>query len=416
MIPRDFLNQFHDMPGVDANAFAQAMLLPPAVSLKINRRKLSDIGEAGYGELEQVAWCRSGYYLDERPNFTLNPLLHAGAFYVQDASSMVYEEIVSNLVAQGALPQRAGVLDICAAPGGKSTSIINAMGDDSFLLANEFVPQRATILKENLLKWGFPNIMVTNSPTSRIASLGESFHLVAVDAPCSGEGMMRKDPKAVEQWSPSLVRQCAALQRDILTDAVGALLPGGFMIYSTCTFNRVEDEDQLIWLRDVMGLEILDPLPANSFGILGSVVPGVPALRFMPHVTRGEGLFVALLRKPGNLTAGCDSKLPARIRSKAKVILDGIPKTIMKGKVEIPASESVLATDFDRASYPMAEVGRETALRYLRHEAITLPGNMPRGYVVISYGGHPLGLVKNIGNRANNLYPAAWRIRQQVDF
>lgn len=404
------------MPGVDAAAFAEAMLLPPAVSLKINRRKLSDVGEAGYGELEQVAWCRSGYYLDERPNFTLNPLLHAGAFYVQDASSMVYEEMVRSLVVQGALPRQAAVLDLCAAPGGKSTSIINALDDESFLLANEFVPQRATILKENLLKWGFPNIMVTNSPTSRLASLGESFHLVAVDAPCSGEGMMRKDLKAVEQWSPALVRQCAALQRDILADAVGMLLPGGFLIYSTCTFNRVEDEDQLLWLRDEMGLEILDPLPAGDFNILGSVVPEVKALRFMPHVTRGEGLFVALLRKPGELPSDRDPKLPARIRSKAKVILDGIPQTIMKGKVEIPASESVLATDFDLASYPIAEVDRETALRYLRHEAITLSGNMPRGYVVISYGGHPLGLVKNIGNRANNLYPAAWRIRQQVDF
>ncbi len=416
MIPQDFLNQFHDMPGVDAAAFAEAMLLPPAVSLKINRRKLSDVDEAGYGELEQVAWCRSGYYLDERPNFTLNPLLHAGAFYVQDASSMVYEEMVRSLAEQGALPRRAAVLDLCAAPGGKSTSIINALDDESFLLANEFVPQRATILKENLLKWGFPNIMVTNSPTSRIASLGESFHLVAVDAPCSGEGMMRKDPKAVEQWSPALVRQCAALQRDILADAVGLLLPGGFLIYSTCTFNRLEDEDQLLWLRDEMGLEILDPLPAGDFNILGSVVPEVKALRFMPHVTRGEGLFVALLRKPGELPSDRDPKLPTRIRSTAKVILDGIPQTIMKGKVEIPASESVLATDFDPASYPIAEVDRETALRYLRHEAITLSGNMPRGYVVISYGGHPLGLVKNIGNRANNLYPAAWRIRQQVDF
>lgn len=416
MIPQDFLNQFHDMPGVDAAAFAEAMLLPPAVSLKINHRKLSDVDEAGYGELEQVAWCRSGYYLDERPNFTLNPLLHAGAFYVQDASSMVYEEMVRSLAEQGALPRRAAVLDLCAAPGGKSTSIINALDDESFLLANEFVPQRATILKENLLKWGFPNIMVTNSPTSRIASLGESFHLVAVDAPCSGEGMMRKGPKAVEQWSPALVRQCAALQRDILADAVGVLLPGGFLIYSTCTFNRLEDEDQLLWLRDEMGLEILDPLPAGDFNILGSVVPEVKALRFMPHVTRGEGLFVALLRKPGELPSDRDPKLPTRIRSTAKVILDGIPQTIMKGKVEIPASESVLATDFDPASYPIAEVDRETALRYLRHEAITLSGNMPRGYVVISYGGHPLGLVKNIGNRANNLYPAAWRIRQQVDF
>lgn len=414
MIPSTFLDEIAKLPGLDPVAFAQAMENPPVVSVKLNRRKASGIEEVGYGALEPVKWCRSGYYIEQRPNFTLNPLLHAGVFYVQDASSMVYETIVGRLMSDGLLPARPAVLDACAAPGGKTTSIINALPDGSLVVANEFVASRANVLKENLLKWGYPDIMVTNSPVSRFAGFGERFHLVAVDAPCSGEGMMRKDAEAVRQWSPGLVRSCASLQRQILEDAVKAMLPGGCLIYSTCTFNRTENEDQLVWLRDSLGLEVLDPLPGVDYGVPRSAVAGVEALRFMPHITRGEGLFVGLLRKPGVLSPSSPSNLADKVADAAKVILNGIPRTLHKGKIEMPASESVLATDFDPASFPAADVDLETALRYLRHEAVALSGNMPRGYVVIRYGGHPLGLVKNVGTRANNLYPAAWRVRMSL--
>lgn len=413
MVSSEFLDEIAGLPGLDAEAFCRAIAEPPAVSVKLNRRKAAGITEIGYGELEPVKWCGSGYYLDSRPNFTLNPLLHAGVFYVQDASSMIYETVVDSLVGAGALPARAAVLDMCAAPGGKTTSMINALPDGSLVVANEFVPQRASVLKENLLKWGYPDMIVTNSATSGFAALGQSFHLVAVDAPCSGEGMMRKDAKAVEQWSPALVHRCASLQRDILSDAVQCLLPGGYMIYSTCTFNRLENEDQLLWLRDRSGMEIVDSEVAPDAGILGSVCPEAPAMRFMPHATRGEGLFVALLRKPGSLSSDYDAKLPGLIAKKTKVILDGIPKSVTKGKVEVPASESVLAATHDPSRFPVAEVDLDTALRYLRHEAVILDGRVPRGYVAVSYKGHTLGLVKNIGSRANNLYPSAWRIRMQ---
>lgn len=414
MISSEFLDGIAELPGMDAGAFRRAMSGPPVVSVKLNRRKAAEVTEIGYGALEPVKWCSSGYYLDNRPNFTLNPLLHAGVFYVQDASSMIYETVVSSLVDDGSVPACAAVLDMCAAPGGKTTSMINALRDGSLVVANEFVPQRASVLRENLLKWGYPDIVVTNSPTSRFADLDGSFHIVAVDAPCSGEGMMRKDAKAVEQWSPALVRQCASLQREILADAVQCLLPGGFLIYSTCTFNRSENEDQLLWLRDELGMEIVDPRVAADAGILGSVCPQAPAMRFMPHATRGEGLFLGLLRKSGSLPVCADSKLRERISKKTKVILDGIPESVLKGKVEVPASESVLAAGYDRSRFPMAEVDGDTALRYLRHETIVLGPDMPRGFVVVSYKGHPLGLVKNIGSRANNLYPSAWRIRMQA--
>lgn len=410
-IPEEFLKIVESMPGVDAVAFSAAMSEVPAVSVKLNRRKCADITELGYGSPAPVKWCSNGFYLDERPQFTLNPLLHAGVFYVQDASSMVHEEIVRRLVAGGVLDATSVVADFCAAPGGKTTSIINALPDGALMVANEFEPRRAAILKENLLKWGYPEMVVTNSPTSRLASLGEVFDLVAVDAPCSGEGMMRKDETARTQWNPGLVTKCAALQREILADAVAALKPGGILIYSTCTFNRTEDEDNVSWIAAEAGLEPVDmELPAE-WRIGASLRPDVPALRFMPHLTRGEGLFVAVLRKPGESATTNRRKLSDALRRQTRVILDGIPTVTLKGKLEIPASEWTLAVDFPIDNYPFAELGKETALSYLRHEAITLSADTPKGYVVVCYKGHPLGFVKNIGNRANNLFPANWKIK-----
>ena len=242
-IPEGFKEMVRGMQGIDGEALLAALDTPSPVSIKINRRKLKDCstqavaGTLGYGDLKPVPWCASGFYLPARPQFTLNPLLHAGVFYVQEAGSMFYESIVQELAAD--LPPGL-VLDACAAPGGKSTSILNALPDGWTLVSNEFVPTRAAVLRENLLKWGYPDIVVTNSPVSALAKGAPLFSIVAVDAPCSGEGMMRKEPVARSQWSPGLVQQCAALQREILADAVGALLPGGILIYSTCTFNTAE--------------------------------------------------------------------------------------------------------------------------------------------------------------------------------
>lgn len=412
MIPEEFIESVSRLPGLDVKAFLSAMSESPSVSVKLNRRKASDVAEIGYGDLEPVKWCRNGFYLAERPKFTLNPLLHAGVFYVQDASSMIHETLTANLLERGLLPERPLALDLCAAPGGKTTSMINALPDGSTVVTNEVMPQRARILAENLQKWGYPEILVTGSPTSRLAAAAPgAFDLIAVDAPCSGEGMMRKDEDARLQWSPRLTASCAALQREILVDAVAMLRPGGIMIYSTCTFNRDENELNVEWLVNEYGLQPVDPEIPADFGIGREIGSSFPALRFMPHLTRGEGLFAAMLRKPGESPAADRSKTLDSIRKKAKVILDGIPKTTLKGKLELPASQLALATDFQHGKYPEAELDLDTALRYLRHEAITLDPNAERGFVVVNYKGHPLGLVKNIGNRANNLFPAEWRIR-----
>lgn len=226
---------------------------------------------------------------------------------------------------------------------------------------------------------------------------------------------MRKDEEAARQWSEGLVTQCAALQRDILSEAVKVLRPGGFLIYSTCTFNRREDEENVEWLISGHGLEPVDMDFPDEWGIGKGIGTDLPVLRFMPHLTRGEGLFVAVLRKPGESRPVNREKVLSIIRKKARVILDDIPTVNTKGKVEIPASEWALATDFPRGRYPESDVDLETALRYLRHEAICLDADSPRGFTVITHKGHPLGFVKNIGNRANNLYPTEWRIRMNTD-
>lgn len=417
-LPEEFVQQMSSLIGDEYNDFCEAMSLPPMVSIRLNRRKCHDIVDAGYEGAEEVKWCPLGYYLPERPVFTLNPLFHAGLFYVQDASSMIYETIAEKIMPMAmdtGTPLR--VLDMCAAPGGKTTCLINAAPDGTLIVANEFIASRAAILKENLLKWGYPEIMITNSPTSAFAKLPESFDIVTVDAPCSGEGMMRKEEVAVTQWSEGLQRQCAALQRDILTDAFAALKPGGFMIYSTCTFNLLENEENVRFLVEELGMVPVDMEFPKEWGILPGIDTPYPCLRFMPHATRGEGLFAAVLRKEGDYPRAPHSKLKGfkeLLASKVKVICDGIPRFAVKGHDKVPTTESVLATDYQRGSLPEAEVDLTTALSFLRHEALRLDSEIPKGFVVITYRGFPLGLVKNIGSRANNLFPAAWRVRMNI--
>lgn len=414
-LPDQFINRMEGMLGEEAQDFLTAMQENPSVSIKLNRRKTLDPSVTGYEGLTPVSWCDSGYYIPERPKFTLNPLLHAGVFYVQDASSMVYETIAEKII-PAALdtgnPLR--ILDMCAAPGGKTTSLINALPDGSIVVANEFVGSRASVLYENLTKWGYPDFVVTNSPTSAFTRLGEVFDIVAVDAPCSGEGMMRKEEVAVSQWNEGLIKLCADLQREILDNAISVLKPGGFLIYSTCTFNTVENEDNLRWLAEDKGLIPVDMRFPPEWGISEGIDTPYPCMRFMPHKTRGEGLFVAVLRKEGDYPRArvlSQSGFMKLLKASVKVIAEGIPLTTLKGKDHAPSSESVLATNFTRDSLPEIEVDENTALSYLRHEALRLPENIGRGFVTIKYKGFPLGLVKNIGNRANNLYPSRWRIK-----
>lgn len=454
-LPSKFIENIRALIPEESEAFIKAMAEEPAVSIKLNKRKTPVGGEEYlYTEGQPVKWCNSGKYLSERPKFTLNPLMHCGVFYVQDASSMIYETITEKLAEACDKSKPLLALDLCAAPGGKTTSIINALPDGSTVVANEFVAQRAVILRENLSKWGYHDVIVTNSPTDRFTLTGEIFDIVAVDAPCSGEGMMRKDPKAVEQWSESLIRQCRRLQEEIVTNAAGALKNGGFLIYSTCTFNHIENEEMAEFIVEKLGLTPFSLDFPEEWNIHRGVGTDIPCYRFMPHITKGEGLFVAVFRKedsddasprlkePGknrrtdksepltdlkDWTTG-DNRLtrikdtvyaasPAldalrrRLEEKVRILSAGVPVAESKGKNWSPRVELALSDIYNRNKFPTIEADEETALKYLRAEALILPPETDRNFVCMTFKGVPLGFVKNIGNRANNLYPSEWRIR-----
>ncbi len=419
----------------------------PTVAIRLNTSKKAEL-PAWDATLSPVEWCDTGFYLSERPNFTLSPQLHCGAFYVQEASSMIYRHIVKIL--SNDFPLKYA--DVCAAPGGKTTAAIDVLPYGSLVVANEFVPTRAQILKENIQKWGYHNVLVTNSDTSRFSKLKSFFDIMAVDAPCSGEGMMRKDETAVSQWSPALVTQCKKLQREILANVWDGLKPGGYLIYSTCTFNRDENEENVDFICNELGGESVKFDFPKEWGILSGIMTSHHCYRFMPHSTRGEGLFVSVIRKKGDHVCERVSKSPKSavknsypeikkwlsspdefmliessgrinairksqlsevevITKNLKTILTGIELAIVKGKDIIPQHALALSTELRECAFPSVDLDINDAITYLKRETITLPQSVGRGYVLVKYAGLPLGFVKNLGTRANNLYPQEWRIR-----
>lgn len=447
-LPEGFLEQFapYGVPALDS--LASALAGEPSVSVRYNRSKCITPHSAGTSDV--VPWCPEGRYLPERPQFTLDPAVHQGLYYVQDASSMFISHVVSHLTASG---NPVTYLDACAAPGGKTTAAIDAFPARSVVVANEYVAQRAAVLRENLAKWGVP-CAVCQGDTSRFAAAGAMFDIIAADVPCSGEGMMRKDPKAVEQWSPQLVAECAARQRQIVDALWPALAPGGYIIYSTCTFNTAENEDMVRYLIDRYGAEPVAVPVNDTWGILPAIGADFPAYRFIPGAVRGEGLFMAVLRKPADADdSGASSRSSSRknrrqapspkpspsIREAEKWLVPGTGATFaespdgtvtatfpalqpgfpfhpaltvasVRGRDLVPSQELAMSCLLAPDAFPRCEVGLPVALEYLRAQAVTLPPDTPRGIVLLTYGGRPLGFVKNIGSRANNLYPRQWRI------
>ena len=419
--------------------------------------KFSPSGEIEGGGITPVPWCRNAYYLSERPNFTLDPLLHAGVYYVQEAGSMFLDEVLRTL--SGSLPTGEGggrgrscVLDLCAAPGGKSTLLRAALPDDCVLYSNEPDRRRANILMENMQKQGHPNVIVTNNYAIDYQKSGHTFDLIVCDVPCSGEGMFRKDHDSIGEWSLQNVMKCAALQRSIIEDIWPCLNDGGVLVYSTCTFNLHEDEENVKWICETFGAELIPIEVREEWNITGSLLKGwdKPVYRFIPGTTKGEGLFMAVLKKkearplppPSPVerepecerkstikgkTEGINESARGRIGSLStgegggrgrtrrssllRVLSDGHPVGTQKGKNIIPAHAEALLINLPKDKYPFAELSKEDALRYLHHEAIVLDADVPKGFVVVTYQGYPLGFVKNIGNRANNLYPQEWKIR-----
>ena len=427
--------------GDEAESLFEALDSVSPVSVRLNTHKWSgeEFGEA-------VPWCRWGRYLSERPQFTTDIPFAAGAYYVQEAGSQFIDYILQSEKTEG-----VRILDMCAAPGGKTTLYSTLVGQKGLVVANEYVRNRANILADNIRKWGLGNVVVTNNDPSHIAAFEQWFDIVAVDAPCSGEGMFRKDSGAVEEWSPKNVQECVARQCEILDDVWDALKPGGVLVYSTCTFNQEENEQNVKWIIEELGAELLPIAYDPTWGI----VEGNPGYHFYPHKVKGEGLYMCALRKLGAPAAfrmpkskvqapktKIDGEAEMRtwlkhpdrwvIRqqdrfmsaypAKYKELIEYISTQFicistgfgigeLRGKGVAPQHSLAMLKDLNKQAFVCADLTLEQALAYLRNEALVLEG-VQQGIVLITYDNVPLGFVKNVGNHCNNLYPKEWRIRK----
>ena len=382
-LPEEFIQETRLLMGEERfNSYLEAFNEEAPTSIRLNTKKVSQKVSSSV-----IPWCEEGYYLEGRPPFTFDPLFHAGCYYVQEAASMFVSHVLRAVLPSTGSGTAIKALDMCAAPGGKSTALLNVLSDDSLLVSNEPIPTRAQILLENITKWGASNCIVTNNYPRDFRKAKAQFDVILCDVPCSGEGMFRKDPATIGEWSLQNVEKCWRLQREIVADAWECLNPGGILIYSTCTFNTKENEENVRWIIDTYDAEILAIPTKPEWHIMGSLLEGfdAPVYRFIPGITQSEGLFMAVFRK-GGINSGADTK-----------------NNLQRLKV--------LKADFPEGDFPQVELPYSEALKYLRGEALTLPSDTPRGFVTVTYKGFPLGPAKNIGNRANNLYPKPWRIK-----
>jgi len=424
-----------ELLGSETEALLKVLDGPSPISIRLNPLKpFPTVGSI-------VPWCANGRYLEERPVFTLDPVLHAGAYYVQEASSMLLEQAIK---ACGPLAPDTVALDLCAAPGGKSTHLAELLPKEALLVCNEPVRARQGALMENLWKWGRPNTVITGSLPEAFAPLGAFFDLIVIDAPCSGEGMFRKDPFARTQWNEALVEQCATLQTEILDIAWKLLRPGGHLIYSTCTWEPRENEDHIKELIE-QGAEHLPIAVDPAWGMEDSGL----GLRCYPHRVKGEGLFIAALRKPGDREQRVDhvaqyrsSEGPftawlkgpeqqyfsehedqvhalssrwidhvQRLGNAVRMLAPGIPVAQRKGSEWVPHAALALNGSLDRTAFPEKDLDHDAALHFLRGES--LPASSAEGRVLITFHGLPLGWGSGAGNRWNNGWPSSWRIRMR---
>ena len=439
-LPEEFLEQLRGLLPDEWKALAEAITSSePSVAVRVNKARGVGVPEGA----RRVPWCDWGFYLQDRPAFTFDPDWHAGRYYVQDASSMFIAHVIKHLIHE---PVR--YLDLCAAPGGKTTAAIQALPSGSLVVANEIVPPRARVLADNVVRWGDPRCVVTSNAPVHLGKFDAFFDVIAADVPCSGEGMMRKDDEAVTQWSPALVEQCAQRQREILTDVWSALRPGGLLIYSTCTYNRQENEEIADFIVNELGAMSLEVPVEPAWNIHPAIGSEAHCYRFMPHNVDGEGLFMAVFRKNGNASRQdirikektpkkCDEigknwlsapdefiieqqgdlsvavpqdirREVAALRASLNVLHAGVELATVMGRKTIPHHALAMSVARAADAFPVCEVDYLEALRYLRGESITVDG--PRGYVLVAHEGAVLGFANNLGNRANNLYPKPQRI------
>lgn len=444
-LPEPFIQAMQVQLGPGFDAFMESLRQPPPVSIRFNPAKITDFPGT------PVPWCSTGRYLDLRPSFTLDPLFQAGAYYVQEASSMMLDLAVRQ-TAGTETPITA--LDLCAAPGGKSTHLLSLLAPGSLLVSNEAIRSRSHILTENLEKWGYPNVIVTQNDPEALGNLGEFFDLILVDAPCSGEGLFRRDPEAAREWSARNVAICAARQRRILADVWPALRPGGYLVYSTCTFNPTENQDNLRWLRDTSDCSFVKIRLDPSWGVNEvPVEPGGFGYQCLPHRVQGEGFFFAVVQKNGDfprrtprskirlqapavadlqvarewlnhpddtrfflhgsqlraLPIGREVDLEALL-SRLHVVMAGTGVGEIKKNKIVPDHALALSILRNRENVPGIPMDETVALKYLRMEPLPDLG-VAEGFHVLEYKGLGLGWVNVLPGRVNNLFPSNRRIR-----
>jgi len=444
--PESFLSSIANAPGMDAENFIEAQSSPALTSVRINPFK-----SIAFEKTTSVPWCNGGYYLENRPSFTFDPLFHAGCYYVQEASSMFIDTIYRYIQQQTADAVR--VLDLCAAPGGKSTLLASLLTSKDLLVSNEIIKTRVPVLADNLNRWGTSNNIVTNNDARDFGRIPGFFDVILVDAPCSGSGMFRKDPEAMEEWSLDNVNLCHQRQERILADVYPALAEDGYLIYSTCSYSIEENENILDWLCDEFDFETVRiPIEAN-WGIVESqsAEHGAWGYRFYPDKVKGEGLFAACLKK----TTG--SGYPSTHKNKSQkpnfkeidllksyfknsedyfyfkvgddwlaidrqhkdsletlqqylyIKKSGVRIGKLAGKDLIPDHELALSLLINKEQVLQTELNYDQAIAYLRRDPFDL-NTQQKGWSLMTYKDFVLGWAKLLPNRLNNYYPKELRI------
>ena len=456
-LPNELLNSLEGIKGFSKEAFIKVHEAGEQVtSIRVNPFKSSMVN--GQWSIihhspltihEKVPWSEFGYYLQTRPSFTFDPLFHAGCYYVQEASSMFLEQVFKQTVDLSA-PLK--VLDLSAAPGGKSTHILSLISKDSLLVSNEVIRSRANILNDNIVKWGCSNVIVTNNDPRDFQKLVNYFDVIVVDAPCSGSGLFRREPEAIGEWSEQNVLLCSQRQQRILADVLPALKNGGVLVYSTCSYSREEDEQIAEWLRDELIINPQDAVHNEELIINPSwnIVSSNGGYRFWPDRVKGEGFFIACFRKAngdtkefflpkvkpdkfskqeldilrkyvnidgllflrhGKLLRAIPESLLAEISylsTKFRVVTCGtVIGEIIKDKLvpEHPLAVSTILSD----DVPRIELDHDQSIQYLKKKELELSTDR-KGRSVVLHEGHPLGWINILSNRINNYYPKELRI------
>jgi NOL1/NOP2/sun family putative RNA methylase len=453
-LPEALLNSLEGLPGFDKEAFEKVHQSGEQVtSIRINPKKIFNTQHSIFNDqLSKVLWNEYGYYLSKRPSFTIDPLFHAGAYYVQEASSMFLEEALKQSVD---LSQPLKVLDLCAAPGGKSTLIQSVISDKSLLVSNEVIKTRVNVLSENISKWGAANVIVTNNDPKDFQRLENYFDVIVVDAPCSGSGLFRKDNEAIDEWSGQNVQLCNQRQQRILADVLPSLKENGILIYSTCSYSKEEDEEVCDWLIKDQQLSTVNLQLKIEWNIIETKSPQYNGYgyRFYPDKVKGEGFFIAALKKNGiesdkqqiKKNRSRTEKLSAKeievikpylknadefffIKLKEEIIalplyfeddLSNVQSALYIKKAgikigtiirdELIPNHELAVSNIISTKARSVEVDEQTALQYLRRAEVKLDTVM-KGWALLTFRQIAIGWVKILPGRINNYYPKEWRI------